>query len=391
MAIRNSHRSLAPVMLLLALAGLLGPMRGASAASVEPSATSILDEYTRASRAVADVIKPSVVFIEVTERAGTSQGTPLPRGAAPRTRRAEASGVIISASGDILTNAHVVDTAARVEVSTPAGQHYTATVVGLDKIRDLAVIRVQPTDALPAAVLGNADSNPAGSWVMAVGFAFGGELDPALRYDPSVTTGVVSAIHRDVDTGGPEGTLTDVIQTDAAINPGNSGGPLVNSRGEVIGINEGIFTTDEAAGNIGVGFAIPIDAATLAIVRTLQSGGSVVRGQLGVAVAPLTPERKQQTGAQYGALVQSVTPGSPADQAGIRAGDVIVGYNGEQVNSTDDLIRMIYTTRPGAGASIRVLRDRREVALSVTVTQLKLTEANAASRGGTVTTAQQVY
>ena len=178
------------------------------------------------------------------------------------------------------------------------------------------MIRISPTRPLQPAVFGDADDFPAGSWVMAVGFPFGAELDPSLRYDPSVTVGVVSALHRDVETDTAEPSLTDLTQTDAAINPGNSGGPLVNSRAQVVGINEGIFTTGDSEGNIGVGFAIPIDPRTCEIIRTLQAGRSVVRGQLGVSVLPLTPERKQQTGASFGAFVQRVAANTPAARAG---------------------------------------------------------------------------
>jgi serine protease Do len=369
---RHVSRSVPPVVVVLTLALLFGPVPRVLAAS----AASILDEYSRAAAAVAAAIKPSVVYIEVTMKPDGETARAVQRrpGAPPHPEvRGQASGIIISPTGDILTNAHVTEKAAKIMVSVPAGETYTAAVVGVDKIRDLAVIRIKPSQPLPAATLGNADQSPAGSWVMAVGFPFGAELDPALRYDPSVAVGTVSALHRDVETDSPDETMTDLLQTDAAINPGNSGGPLVNSHGEVIGVNEGIFTSGDVAGNIGVGFAIPVDPRTTQIVRTLQSGRSVVRGLLGVAVAPLTPERKQETGAQYGAFVRRVNPDSPASRAGVQPGDVIVGYNGQRVNSTDDLIGMIYASPPGSTASIEVLRNRRTVALQATVAELPLT------------------
>ncbi len=369
MITRHASRSLPPVFVLLALAALFGSVPGASA----QGAASLLDDYSRAAAAVATAIKPSVVFVEVTMKPDENDLKQMQRRPGSPPPHGEASGIIISPTGDILTNAHVTEDATKIMVSVPTGQTYPATVVGVDKIRDLAVLRIRPEQPLPAAKLGNADNSPPGSWVMAVGFPFGAELDPALRYDPSVTIGTVSAVHRDVETDEDDPTVNDLLQTDAAINPGNSGGPLVNSHGEVIGVNEGIFTTGAARGNIGVGFAIPIDPHTTQIVRTLQTGRSVVRGLLGVAVMPLTPERRQETGAQYGAVVRSVAKDSPAARAGVKPGDVIISYNGQRVNATDDLIAMIYETPPGTVAPIQVLRNRKMVSLNAKVAELPLT------------------
>lgn len=353
---------------------------------------------------MADQVEPAVVFIEVenevepqeTADAGPEMEIPdplrewfgrdFPMPRVPERPRGpsmgQGSGVVIDPAGYILTNNHVVGSAAKVTVHFADGKSYQAEVMGTDQLTDLAVIKIDAGRPLVAAKLGDATQCRVGSWVMAIGFPFGGNrygssgvFDEALRYQPTVTVGVVSATERQLQSDLPGRPYRDLIQTDAPINPGNSGGPLVNIRAEVIGINQAIFTSGFSGGNIGVGFAIPVNADTKSIIDSLKGGEPVVRGQLGLLVAPLTDALKWNYGAEHGVFVEEVLPDSPAERDGLKAEDVILSYNGEKVTSVEQFVTLVQQTRPGTTRTVRILRDGKEASIDVTVEALSLETA----------------
>ena len=345
-------------------------------ASMTPAASqqggSWLDSYSRASIAVAQAVSPTVAFVTV-QRSGGDGGVPqrFPgHPLVPRGQRAEGSAVVIDPAGLLLTNNHVVERATQIRVSLPSGATYPARVVGTDALQDLAVVRVIPKSTLAAARLGDATNLQPGAWVMALGYPFGGELELTLHFTPSVTAGIVSATGREIGSDIPGRAMRGLIQTDAAVNPGNSGGPLVNSDGQVIGINQAILTTSRAGGSVGVGFAIPINRRTRFIIDELKQGRSIVRGQIGVMVTAITPEMATRVKAKQGALVLQVQPGGPADRAGMKAGDVIAAFNNRNVTSPDELTSLVQDTRPGTTVPVRVLRNGQAVELRVTVGRL---------------------
>jgi serine protease Do len=270
-----------------------------------------------------------------------------PRGETPR--RGAGTGFIIDADGSILTNNHVIEGAERITVKLSDGRTMRATVIGADPDTDIALIKVDGQAGLPVAPLGDSSKLRTGEWVCAIGNPLG--------YEHSVTVGVVSYMHRKLF----DASLDDYIQTDAAINFGNSGGPLINSRGEVIGINAAISSR---ASNIG--FAVPIDGASR-ILPQLRARGRVSRGYIGVGLRDVDTDlqRSLNLPVAHGALVQDVTNGSPADRAGIRAYDVIMAFDGINVANDDDLIRQISGKTPGAAAPMRLLRDGRELTVTV--------------------------
>ena len=278
--------------------------------------------------------------------------------------RATGSGVIMTADGYLLTNNHVVAGADRIEVTLPTAETLEARLVGRDPTNDLAVVKVRRS-GLPVAVFGRSSELRVGELAVAVGSPFG------LR--GSVTTGVVSALHRVVNVPGDtirDEDLVDAIQTDAAINPGNSGGALANARGQVVGINTAIATNGQSEANAGVGFAIPIDEA-LDVAKQLIAGRKVRVPFLGVqAVADLSPEVADQyrLRGRTGALVQSVLPGSPAATAGLRGGDLVVGVNGRTVRGWDELRVAVRQVQVGQTIPIVVVRGGSEVTLSITPT-----------------------
>ncbi len=259
------------------------------------------------------------------------------------------SGFIVEADGYILTNHHVISGADRVTVKLADGRSLRAVVVGADPATDVALIKVDAGEPLPVAQLGNSSQVRVGEWVCAIG-------NP-LAYEHTVTVGVVSFLGRKLF----DASLDDYIQTDAAINFGSSGGPLINARGEVIGINAAI---SRKARNIG--FAIPINQAR-AILPQLKRDGRVARGYLGVTLRDLDPDlsRSLKLAPSAGALVQDVTDGSPGARAGIRPYDVIVSVDGARVRTNDDLIRHIAARPPGAGTTLQVLRDGLEQSVSL--------------------------
>jgi serine protease Do len=264
-------------------------------------------------------------------------------------RRGAGSGFIIDPTGYILTNNHVVEGAERLTVKLADGRSLHARAIGADPDIDVALLKVESDDPLPAAPLGDSGRLRVGDWVCAIG-------NP-LAYEHSVTVGVVSYLGRKLwDTA-----LDDYIQTDAAINFGNSGGPLVNTRGEVIGINAAISSR---ASNIG--FAIPINQAT-AIVPQLKATGKVSRGYIGVRLREVGPDlvRSLKLGHVKGALVEDVTEGSPGDRAGLRPYDVIQSAGGQPVGSDDELIHVVSASKPGSTIRLGVLRDGRPQTLAV--------------------------
>jgi len=306
-------------------------------------------------------------------------GGPAPRG--PQRQRSLGSGFIIDADGSILTNNHVVENASKIVVKLSGDeQDYEAKVVGRDPKTDIAVIKINAKTNLGAVTLGDSDRLEVGEWVMAIGNPFG--------LDGTVTSGIVSAKGRHNITQGP---YDNFIQTDASINPGNSGGPLINLRGEVIGINTAIFS--RTGGNIGIGFAIPINLVK-ELLPQLRGKGKVTRGYLGVLIQKVTPEIAESLGMDkgYGALVANVSKDGPADKAGVKVGDVIVEFDGSPVKDSGDLPIIVARTLVDKKVRMKVLRDKKEVSLNVAVGELKDEEvvASAPERGELGLTVQRL-
>src|SRR6266536_112721 len=266
-----------------------------------------------------------------------------------RPARSLGSGFIINADGHIVTNNHVVDGATEIKVKLSDGRELPAKVVGRDPKTDLALLKVE-AKGLPVVALGDSTQLQVGEPVMAIGNPFG--------LEQTVTTGIVSATGRVIG----EGPYDDVIQTDAAINPGNSGGPLINARGQAIGINTAIFSQN--GGSVGVGFAIPVNLAK-AVLPQLAATGHVERGWLGVTIQRLTPDLAKSFNLPeaHGALVTDVTSDSPAAKAGLKSGDVIVEYNGRKVGRSEELPRAVADTPIGHQVPITVIRDGKRVTL----------------------------
>jgi serine protease Do len=285
------------------------------------------------------------------------------------TQRSLGSGVVIDPAGTALTNAHVVEGASEIEVVTSDGKKHKARVVGADPKSDLAVLKLSAGAPLPAAPLGDSDQLQVGDWVLAIGSPFG--------FTQTVTAGIISAKGRVLN----QGPFDDFLQTDAAINPGNSGGPLVNMRGEVIGINTAIAS--RTGGSMGIGFAIPVNPAKK-IYTELTARGKVTRGWLGVSVQPLTAELARSFGAPEdgGVLVADVMEGSPAERGGLKSGDVIVEFNGKKVTAPSDLQRAVGLTAPGSAARVKVLRDKGERTVEIKLGEApEETEASAPAAG----------
>ncbi len=265
------------------------------------------------------------------------------------------SGVIISHDGYILTNDHVVNGADEIEVKLSDGRTFTASIKGQDDKLDLALLQIDTGEDLPVAELGNSEALEIGEWVMAIGNPFG--------LEQTVTAGIVSAKGRVIGAG----PYDNFIQTDASINPGNSGGPLFNLQGEVVGVNTAIV-----AGGTGIGFAIPINAAK-EILPQLKTTGHVVRGWLGVSIQQMNEELAESFGLEkaYGALVTEVVKDSPAEQAGVRRGDVILSYEGKELEDMKDLPRLVAATPVDTKVQMIVFRDGKKKKLKVTVGKLK--------------------
>src|SRR5881296_3439711 len=271
--------------------------------------------------------------------------------------RATGSGVLVDPKGYILTNNHVIENAQDITVRLSDGRKFTAKLVGRDPKTDLAVLKVEAPSPLPAAELGDSDHLRVGQWAIAIGNPFG--------LDRTVTVGIISATARNrVGVA----TYENFIQTDASINPGNSGGPLLNLDGKVIGINTAIV----AAGQ-GIGFSIPINQAK-EVMRQLIASGRVVRGWLGIAIQDVTDELAGTFGVKEGVLVAEVMKGGPAEAAGVRQGDVIVELNGAPIKEVPELQRRVAAVAPGQPVRLKVIRERKPVALSVTVTEMPAEE-----------------
>ena len=277
--------------------------------------------------------------------------------------RGQGSGVVIDAAkGLVLTNAHVVDDVDSVEVTLADGRQLDGTVVGSDRVTDLALVRIPGKGKLSAARLGDSEALEVGDWAIALGSPYGLER--------TVTLGIVSSLHRDINSLGFADKRLDLIQTDAAINPGNSGGPLINANGDVIGIN----TLVRSGPGAGLGFAIPINLARR-VAEQLASGGTVVHPYLGLQLVPLTarvardnnrdPDALVKLPERDGALVQKVLPGSPAEEAGLKRGDLVVDIAGQPVPNPSALLQQVEKAQVGQPLVLRVVRAQRELQLSI--------------------------
>jgi len=328
---------------------------------------------------------PSVVNIRTTERVRSGPhglpemdeqmqeffkrfGIPIPnqRRGQPRNeedmpqRRGVGSGFILSANGFVMTNAHVVDGADEVIVTMTDKREFKAKLIGADKRTDVAVLKIEAS-GLPAVKIGDVGRVKVGEWVIAIGSPF--------NLDNTVTAGIVSAKARDT------GELVPFIQTDVAINPGNSGGPLINMRGEVVGINSQIYS--QSGGYMGISFAIPIDEA-MRVADSLRSTGRVVRGRIGVRIGEVSKEVAEAIGLgkPMGAAVGMVEPGGPAEKAGVEGGDIITKVDGRQIEKFGDLSRVISSIKPGSKATLQVFRRGAYKDLSVIVGEMEAERAS---------------
>jgi serine protease Do len=267
------------------------------------------------------------------------------------------TGVIIDKEGFILTNNHVVEMADEIKVKLADEKEFLAKIIGRDQKTDLALIKIDSDKPLSPLPMGDSDSLEVGEWVVAIGNPFG--------LGNTVTAGIVSAKYRQIG----QSSYDNYIQTDASINPGNSGGPLLNTSGEVVGINTAIFS--QSGGNIGIGFAIPINMAKDLLPQLKK--GKVVRGWLGVMIQKITPELKQKLDLkdEKGALVADVTPGGPAEKAGIQRGDVIVTFNGKEIKEMSELPYVVASTPVGKNVAVEVLRKGQKKNFEVKISELK--------------------
>lgn len=337
---------------------------------------------------LAERTGPAVVNIRTTERVRPGQGMPggddeemqeffrrffgipMPRqpqpDRSPRNRRQApqpeeevprgvGSGFIISADGFVLTNAHVVDGADEVYVTLTDKREFKAKIIGVDKRTDVAVVKIDGKD-LPRLTMGDPSKLRVGEWVIAIGSPFG--------LDNTVTAGIISAKARDT------GEYLPLIQTDVAVNPGNSGGPLINMRGEVVGINSQIYS--RSGGYMGISFAVPIDEA-VRVADQLRTTGKVTRGRIGVQIGEVTKDVAESLGLAraQGALIQRVEPGGPAEKSGLEAGDIILKYNGAPIEKSTDLPRMVGATKPGTRATLTIWRKGANRDLTLTVAELE--------------------
>ncbi|HSI55866.1 MAG TPA: DegQ family serine endoprotease [Ramlibacter sp.] len=365
--------------------GLALAMTVPATVAVLPSAASAQARALPDFTDLVEQVGPSVVNIRTLERARTSAGLPpgmdeemqeffrrffgqpmpgVPR-QAPRPNRPQpeeeqqprgvGSGFILTGDGFVMTNAHVVEGAEEVLVTLPDRREFKAKIVGFDKRTDVAVVKIEAT-GLPAVKVGDVNRLKVGEWVMAIGSPFG--------LENTVTAGIVSAKGRET------GDYLPFIQTDVAINPGNSGGPLINMRGEVVGINSQIYS--RSGGFMGISFAIPIDEA-IRVSEQLRVSGRVSRGRIGVQIDQVTKDVAESIGLgkPQGALVRSVEAGSPADKAGVEAGDIITKFDGKVIDRSTDLQRFVGNTKPGAKATVTVFRRGGSKDLPVTIAELE--------------------
>lgn len=341
-----------------------------------PAQAQVLPDFAE----LAERVGPAVVNIRTTERARARGGVPemdedmleffrrfgLPIPNQPRNPRQPApegepqqrgvgSGFILSADGYVMTNAHVVEGAEEVFVTLADKREFKAKLIGSDRRSDVALVKIEAT-GLPTVRTGDVNRLRVGEWVVAIGTPFG--------LENTVTAGIVSAKSRDT------GEFLPLIQTDVAINPGNSGGPLINMRGEVVGINSQIYS--RSGGYMGISFAIPIDEATR-VADQLKATGRVSRGRIGVAIDQVTKEVAESIGLgkATGALVRSVEAGGPAEKAGVEPGDIITRFEGRVVEKSGDLPRIVGGVKPGSRATLQVFRRGAYKDLSVTVAEVE--------------------
>ena len=353
-----------------------------SAAAPLPTQAQGLPDFTE----LVEKVGPAVVNIRTTERARAASrngatpemdddmleffrrfGLPIPNRPTPRGQpqpapdgeaqpRGVGSGFILSADGYVMTNAHVIEGAEEVIVTLADKREFKAKAIGADKRSDVALVKIEAS-GLPTVRIGDLARLKVGEWVIAIGSPFG--------LESTVTAGIVSAKSRDT------GDLLPLIQTDVAINPGNSGGPLINMRGEVVGINSQIYS--RSGGYMGISFAIPIDEA-IRVSEQLRVGGRVIRGRIGVVIDQVTREVAEAIGLgkPAGALVRSVEAGGPAEKAGIEAGDIITKVDGRVVENSRDLPRVIGAIRPGGKAALQVFRRGAYRDVSVVVVEYEV-------------------
>ena len=331
---------------------------------------------------LVEQVGPSVVNIRTLEKVSARTGSggdeemleffkrfglPMPNAPrqAPRPNRPQpqeeeqprgvGSGFILSSDGLIMTNAHVIEGADEVIVTLADKREFKAKLIGADKRSDVALVKIEAS-GLPAVKVGDVSRLRVGEWVMAIGSPFG--------LENTVTAGIVSAKQRDT------GDYLPFIQTDVAINPGNSGGPLINMRGEVVGINSQIYS--RSGGSMGISFAIPMDEA-VRVSEQLRVSGRVTRGRIGVQIDQVTKEVAESIGLgkAQGALVRAVEPGAPADKAGVEAGDIIVKFEGKVVDKSSDLPRMVGATKPGTRSALTVFRRGSYKDLTVVVAEIE--------------------
>ncbi|RTQ35248.1 DegQ family serine endoprotease [Variovorax gossypii] len=364
------------------LAFALALTAGATFLPVEPvhAQTRTLPDFTD----LVDQVGPSVVNIrtveKVAQRGGNGEmdeemqeffrrffGQPLPgqprqgpRQNRPQPQEEErprgvGSGFILTPDGYVMTNAHVVEDASEVLVTLPDKREFKAKIVGADKRTDVAVVKIEAT-GLPAVKVGDISKLRVGEWVMAIGSPFG--------LENTVTAGIVSAKQRDT------GEYLPFIQTDVAINPGNSGGPLINMRGEVVGINSQIYS--RSGGFMGISFSIPIDEA-IRVSDQLRTSGRVSRGRIGVQIDQVTKDVAEAIGLgkAQGALVRGVEAGSPGEKAGVEPGDVITKFDGKPIEKPSDLPRLVGNTKPGTKSTLTVFRRGASRDLSVTIAEIE--------------------
>lgn len=269
--------------------------------------------------------------------------------------RGVGSGFILSADGYVMTNAHVVDGADDVYVKLTDKREFKAKIIGVDARTDVALVKIEGNN-LPRLTMGDSNKIRVGEWVIAIGSPF--------DLDNTVTAGIISAKARDT------GDYLPLIQTDVAVNPGNSGGPLINMRGEVIGINSQIYS--RSGGYMGISFAIPIDEA-IRVSEQLKASGKVTRGRIGIQIGDVTKDVAESLGLSkaQGALVQRVEPGGPAEKGGLEAGDIILKYNGISIERSSDLPRLVGSTKPGTRSVLSVWRKGVSREMSLTIAEME--------------------
>jgi serine protease Do len=360
--------SLGLVLLLLS-----APAQSAQGAQDNAKASSF--DFSTAIIQVAKQNIPAVVHIEVTESQEVANpfapfgndpffqrffGNPQMPKKFKKETKGLGTGMIIDAEGHILTNHHVAGGATKIDVLLSNGQRYPATLIGTDPKTDLAVIKIAAKERLPSVTLGDSDAVEVGEWVVAIGHPRG--------LDQTVTHGIISAKHRQGITD--PSSYQDFLQTDAAINPGNSGGPLLNLRGEVIGVNAAIAS--QSGGSEGIGFTIPSNMA-ITVSRALIAHGKVERGWIGVSIQDLTPKlaKSVQADIAKGALVAEVTKGGPADKGGLLKGDVIVAYSGKEITDSSRLRNAVAATPIGGEVKVDVLRNGKRTELTLKVANLE--------------------